>query len=100
MTNNTTPKTTNTMSEERIKTEIGIGEKADIPADAEIIDTVNPADAEITNSDSSEEDEVGGRFRRYMNAMCPWCYRVNRVIQETAYRQNFRCWGCSNTFQY
>ena len=77
------------MSEEKKKVEIGYGEKGSAPEDAEIIDLVKP-----------EEDEVGGRYRRINDVVCPYCYAVNRIVEETDYRMWFRCWNCSGTFQY
>lgn len=77
------------MSDERRKEEVGLGEKGEAPADAEIIDAVKP-----------EEDEVGGRYRRVNNVICPYCYCSNRIIEETNYRMWFRCWNCGGSFNY
>ncbi len=78
------------MSEERKKTEVGIGEKGAAPADAEIIDLIKP-----------EEDEVGGRgYNRVTDVICPYCCAVNRIVENTDYRQWYRCWNCCDTFQY
>lgn len=77
------------MSEERKKTEVGYGEKGEAPSDAEIIDLIKP-----------EVDEVGGRYRQVADVVCPYCYAVNRIVEETTQRMWFRCWSCSGTFQY
>lgn len=77
------------MSDERQKIEVGLGEKCEPQADAEVIDTVKP-----------EDDEVGGRYRRYNNVICPYCYASCRIIEETNYRLRHRCWNCGSTFVY
>ncbi len=77
------------MSDEKEKIEVGIGVKGEAPADAEITDLTQP-----------EDDEVGGRYRRANNVICPYCSAVNRIIEETNYRMWFRCWNCAGTFQY
>jgi hypothetical protein len=76
------------MSDERQKVEVGLGEKCDAP-DAEVVDTVKP-----------EDDEVGGRYRRYNNVICPYCYASCRIIEETTQRMSFRCWNCGYSFRY
>lgn len=77
------------MSDDRKKIEIGLGEKGTAPADAEIVDGVKP-----------EEDEVGGRYRRHAQVLCPYCYAACNIIEETDYRMWFNCWNCRNNFQY
>ncbi|MBX3742702.1 MAG: hypothetical protein KF712_17085 [Akkermansiaceae bacterium] len=77
------------MSDERKKEEIGVGVAGEAPGDAEITDLVKPG-----------EDEVGGRYRRWTRVSCPYCYALNDIVEETNYRQWFRCWNCRGTFQY
>ena len=77
------------MSDERIASEVGIGEKGEAPADAEILSLGKP-----------EEDEVGGRCLRTASVQCPYCYVICRIIEDTEYRKWFRCWNCSGNFQY
>jgi hypothetical protein len=77
------------MSDERKKMEVGIGEKGTPPEGAEIIDLIKP-----------EEDEVGGRYRRWTTVICPYCRCANDILEETEYRMWFRCWNCGGAFQY
>ena len=35
-----------------------------------------PADAEIVAAVKPEDDEVGGRYRRFNNVICPYCYTL------------------------
>lgn len=77
------------MSNEKNKSEVGIGEKGEAPSGAEVTTLTKP-----------EESEVGGRYLRASAVICPYCYSVNNVLEETDYRQWFQCWNCSGAFQY
>ncbi len=79
------------MSDEKEKIEVGVGIKGDPPADAEITDLTAP---------EGDEEEVGGRYRRYNSVICPYCSTINRIIEETNYRMWFRCGRCGGAFQY
>lgn len=77
------------MSEEKKKVEIGLGEKGTPPDGTELVDVIKP-----------EDDEVGGRYRRHANVICPYCYAACSIIEETNYRMWFSCWNCRGSFQY
>ena len=77
------------MSDERITREVGVGEKGEAPADAEITKLTKP-----------EEDEVGGRYLHVSFVECPNCYTVLRIIEDTESRKWFQCWNCYILCQY
>lgn len=78
------------MSEERDNREVGFGEKGEAPDGIEVVALGKP----------QEEDEVGGRYRRWTSVVCPYCYSLNDILEETTQKLWFRCWNCSGTFLY
>ena len=77
------------MSEGRITREVGIGEKGEAPADAEITKLAKP-----------EEDEVGGRYAQATLVECPYCHTVSRIIEYPEFRKWFQCWNCGCNYPY
>jgi hypothetical protein len=78
------------MPEEKNKVEIGMGSKGDKPSGQEAKKTREP----------KPEGEVGGRYMRGNTVVCPYCYYLNDIIEETTMRLPYTCWHCGNVFWY
>ena len=82
-------KSTNLMSDERKRIEIGLGEKGTVPDDAKPLESVKPGG-----------EEVEGHYHGPYGAQCPHCWTICEIPEETDYRIWIRCWNCGNPFLY